>query len=73
MKTPLSENQHSAFTNIAQEIFQSTMDSMFDKDIKVSFTEVSSAGPDDLAEGYESQVLILVTEEKIRHGSRTYV
>ncbi|PLX70718.1 MAG: flagellar motor switch protein FliN [Denitrovibrio sp.] len=64
MKTPLSDNKHSTFTSVAQEIFQSTLDSMFDKDIKVSFSEVSSGGPDDLADGYESQTLILATEEK---------
>lgn len=64
MKTPLSENRHSAFTAVAQNVFQSTLDSMFDKDIKVSFAEVSSGGPDDLSDGFESQVLILVTEEK---------
>lgn len=64
MKTPLSDSKHSTFTSVAQEIFQSTLDSMFDKDIKVSFSEVSSGGPDDLADGYESQTLILSTEEK---------
>jgi len=64
MKSPLSENKHSAFTDVAQEVFQSTLDSMFDKDIKVTFDSVQSGDPDDLPEGYESQVLILVTEEK---------
>ncbi|ADD69601.1 flagellar motor switch protein FliN [Denitrovibrio acetiphilus DSM 12809] len=64
MKTPLSENRHSTFTDVAKEVFQSTLNSMFDKDIKVSFSEVSSGGPDDLAGGYEGQVLIIVTEEK---------
>lgn len=64
MKSPLSENRHSAFTAVAQEVFQSTLDSMFDKEITVSFKEVSSGGPDDLSEGFESQTLILATEEK---------
>ena len=64
MKTPLNESRHSAFTNVAKEVFQSTLDSMFDKDITVSFSAVSSGGPDDLPEGFESQTLVLVTEEK---------
>lgn len=64
MKSPLSESKHSTFTDVVQEIFQSTLDSMFDKDVKVSFSEVSSGGPDDLSGGYESQTLILATEEK---------
>lgn len=64
MKSPLNEAKHGTFTSVAQEVFQNTLDSMFDKDIKVSFSEVSSGGPDDLAEGYEGQILIIVTEEK---------
>lgn len=64
MKTPLSEAKHGTFTGVAQEIFQSTLDSMFDKDIKVSFPDISDGAPDDLAEGYEGQTLILATEEK---------
>jgi len=64
MKTPLSEAKHGTFTSVAQEIFQSTLDSMFDKDIKVVFSDVSEGGPDDLSEGYEGQTLIIVTEEK---------
>jgi len=64
MKTPLSDDKHGTFTGVAAEVFQTTLNSMFDKDIKVSFGEVSSGGPDDLSEGYEEQVLILATEEK---------
>jgi flagellar motor switch protein FliN/FliY len=64
MKTPLNENKHQDLTSVLQTVFQSTLDSMFDKDIKLSFTSVSSGGPDDLADGYESQTLILATEEK---------
>lgn len=64
MKTPLSDNRHSAFTAVAEEVFQSTLNNMFDKEIKLSFSEVSSCGPDDLSDGFESQTLILATEEK---------
>jgi flagellar motor switch protein FliN/FliY len=64
MKTPLSDDKHKTFTDVVSEIFQNTLDSMFEKDIKVSFSEVSSGGPDPLSEGYENQCLILATEEK---------
>ncbi len=64
MKTPLSDDQHAMFTNVVQNVFQNTLDSMFDKDITLSFIQVVNASPDDLAEGYEGQTLILATEEK---------
>jgi len=64
MKTPLSEEKHSQFTGVAADIFKNTLDSMFDKDIDLTFSEVSSGGPDSLSEGYENQCLILITEEK---------
>ncbi|MGE4318286.1 MAG: flagellar motor switch protein FliN [Deferribacterales bacterium] len=64
MKTPLSDDQHAMFTDVVQNVFQNTLDSMFDKDITLSFIQVVNASPDDLAEGYEGQTLILATEEK---------
>lgn len=64
MKTPLSDEQHSSFTDVIETVFQNTLDSMFDKDISISFVQVSRVSPDDLPAGYEGQVLILATEEK---------
>lgn len=64
MKTPLSDSRHTNFTDVLASVFQNTLDSMFDKDISVSFAQVSSAGPEDLSGGYEEQTLILATEEK---------
>lgn len=64
MKTPLSDDRHSVFTDVVQAVFQNTLDSMFDKDITVSFAQVSQCTPEDLPAGYEGQVLILATEEK---------
>ena len=64
MKTPLRDSQHAVLTDVIQSVFQSTLDSMFDKDITVSFMQVMSTGPDELSEGYEGQTLILATEEK---------
>lgn len=64
MKTPLSDEQHSSFTDVVETVFQNTLDSMFDKDINVSFVQVSKTSSDTLPAGYEGQVLILATEEK---------
>jgi flagellar motor switch protein FliN/FliY len=64
MKTPLSDGRHTSFTDVLQNVFLNTMSSMFiDKEISLSFAQVSSADPDDLPVGYEEQTLILATEE----------
>ena len=64
MKTPLSDSRHSSLTNVLLDVFKNTITSMsMDKDVSLSFAQVSSANPDDLTSGYEEQTLILVTEE----------
>ncbi|MGE4267032.1 MAG: flagellar motor switch protein FliN [Deferribacterales bacterium] len=64
MKTPLSDSRHSPLTNVLLDVFKSTITSMsMDKNVNLSFAQVSSTGPDDLTSGYEEQTLILVTEE----------
>ncbi|WP_303849826.1 flagellar motor switch protein FliN [Seleniivibrio woodruffii] len=64
MKTPLSDSRHTPLTNVLQDVFKSTISSMsIDKDVSLSFAQVSSAGPDELTSGYEEQTLILITEE----------
>lgn len=65
MKTPLSDSRHAPLTDVLQDVFKSTITSMsMDKDVSLSFAQVSSANPDDLTAGYEEQTLILVTEEQ---------
>lgn len=64
MKTLLNSDEHSKFTDVVQSVFHNTLDSMFDKSIAVSFTQVSSGDANDLVEGFEGQTLILATEEK---------
>lgn len=64
MKTPINDNKHTDFTNVVQNIFQNTLDSMFDKTVTVSFAQISTGDADDLVSGYEGQTLILASEEK---------